>query len=76
MLPFAKNRDDGVAAGPVETKARGHDDSFDLLDAVAEDMLMALERKDKPRLKAALEALISHIQDLDETQDETTMGAP
>lgn len=70
MLPFLKNRDDGVGVGPSETLKRDHDEGFDLLSAVAEDLLMAVEKKDKGRLKGALEALVSHIQDLDEQQDQ------
>lgn len=70
MLPFLKNRDDGVGVGPVETLERDHDEGFDMLEAVADDLLTAIEKKDKARLKGALEALISHIQDLDYEQDE------
>lgn len=70
MLPFLKNRDDGVASGTVDTKEREHDDSFDLLEAVADDLLMAVEKKDKSRLKAALSALCEYIQDIDYEQDQ------
>lgn len=73
MLPFRRNQDEGVAAGPVETVTRDHDDTLDMLSAVAEDILAAIERKDKSRLRAALDALCAHIQDLDETQDQATM---
>ncbi len=72
MLPFLKNRDDGVGVGPVETITRTPDDDagFDMLDAVAEDILMAVANKDKLMLKGALESLVSHIQDQDVEQDE------
>lgn len=72
MLPFLKNRDDGVGQGPVETLERKPDDGapFDAVDAVAEDLLMAIEKKDKKLLKEALEALVSHIQDMDQEQDQ------
>lgn len=74
MLPFLRNRDEGSASSEVETQVRDHDEGFDLLDAVAEDIIMALEKKDKKRLKGALESLCQHIQDLDDEQDQTTMG--
>lgn len=75
MLPFLKNRDDGVGVGPIETIERKPDDgdSFDMLDAVAEDLLAAIEKKDKKLLKAALAALCEHIQDEDEAQDAAQM---
>lgn len=71
MLPFLKNRDDAAISTPVETEKREHDEDFDMLGAVAEDLLAALETKDKARLRAALEALCEHIQDLDAAQDQT-----
>lgn len=71
MLPFLKNRDDGVAVGPIETKEREHDEDFDLLGAVAKDLLAAIEKKDHALLRGALEALCEHIQDLDADQDQT-----
>lgn len=74
MLPFLKNRDDGVGVGPIETKTRDHDDGFDMLGAVADDMLNAVKKGDKAALKAALEALCDHIQSLDSEQDQTMMG--
>ncbi len=73
-LPFLKNRDDG-ASMPVETKEREHDDTYDTLDAVADDMLAAFKKGDKGALKAALSAFADHIQSQDVAQDELTMGA-
>jgi tRNA A37 N6-isopentenylltransferase MiaA len=75
MLPYLKNRDDGVGQGPVESIQRKHDEDagFDMLDAVAEDLMDAIERKDKKRLRAALEAFADHIQSTDEVQDQQTM---
>ncbi len=71
MLPFRKNQDDGVGVGPIATIERKPDEDkeFDMVDAVAEDILMAVEKKDKALLKEALGALVSHIQDLDQEQD-------
>ena len=71
MLPFLKNRDDGIGVGETETKEREHDEDFDLLGAVAEDLLAAIEKKDAKLLRSALEALCEHIQDLDAVQDQT-----
>ncbi len=70
MLPFLKNRDDGMGGGPIETIVRDHDDGFDMLQAVADDMLDAFKKGDKKALKEALAALVDHIQTLDEEQDE------
>ncbi len=74
MLPFLKHRDDGLGVAPVESKERKHDEDFDMLGAVAEDILQAIEKKDKAGLKAALGALCEHIQELDEEQDQMTGG--
>ncbi len=78
MLPFLKNRDDGVGLGPVpesiERKPDDEGDGFDMLDAVAEDLLQAIEKKDVTLLKEVLAAFADHIQTLDTAQDEKTMG--
>lgn len=68
MLPFLKNRE-GSMSGPVEALEREHDEDFDMLDAVAADMIDAQKRGDKAALKSALEAFMSHIQAQDEEQD-------
>lgn len=73
MLPFLKNRDDGASA-PVETIERDHDEGFDMLDAVADDMLAAFKAGDKSRLKDALGALVDHIQNSDVAQDAALLG--
>ena len=71
MLPFLKDRHEGSASTPSETIKREPDEeSFEMLDAVVEDMMMAFEQKDKSMLKGALEALVEHIQSQDEEQDE------
>ncbi len=74
MLPFLKHRDDGLGVAPVDNKEREHDESFDMLGAVASDLLSAIEKKDKAALKAALEALCEHIQDMDAEQDQQMEG--
>jgi len=73
MLPFMKNKQEASFSGDDDTITRNHDDSYDTLDAVAEDLLAALGQKDKKMVKAALQALCEHIKDLDITQDEQTM---
>lgn len=76
MLPFLKNRDDGVGVGPVEVKERKPDEDkeFGTLDAVAHDLLAAIESKDVRYLKEVLSALCDHIQDMDSEQDQNLMG--
>ena len=76
MLPYLKNRDDGVGVGPVEKVQRKPDDPDDLgmLDAVADDLLSAIEKKDRKALRAVLEAFAEHIQSMDQEQDSLLMG--
>lgn len=69
MLPFLKNRSDG-ASMPVETVEREHDEDYDMLDAVAQDVLDAVKAGDKAALKEALSAFVDHIQSQDEQQDQ------
>ncbi len=73
MLPFLKLKDDGVGQGPTEPIEREHDDEFDMLDAVAGDILQAIDTKNKELLKDALAALCEHLKDMDEQQDEQEM---
>jgi hypothetical protein len=75
MLPFLRNRDDGVGVGTVETKERKPDDgdSYDMLDAIAEDLLLAVEKKNKAMIKAALESFMDHIQAVDVEMDKEMM---
>ncbi len=75
MLPFLKNKKEGAMSEAVDVIEREPDEdtneSFGMLDAIAEDMLEAASKKDKALLKSALEALVAHIQDMDAVQDET-----
>lgn len=74
MLPFLKNKQEGSMSGPVEVIEREPDegaDGFEMLDAIAEDLLSAMEKKDKGLLKAALESLCEYIREEDEEQDES-----
>lgn len=72
MLPFLKDRDEGGMSAPAEVIKRSSDgdESFEMLDAIVEDMLEAFNRKDKKLLKGALEALMEHIREEDEYQDQ------
>ncbi len=73
MLPFLKNKQEGSMSGPVESMKIGPDEgdeSYGMLDAVVEDMLEAIGKKDKTLLKGALQALVEHIQDADAIQDQ------
>ncbi len=65
-LPYRKLQE-GSISSPVEPKKVG--DEYGTLDAICEDCMHAFEHKDIKVLKAALQALIDHIQDVDEEQD-------
>lgn len=70
-LPFTKNRDDGVGSSQTPVIERKPDEpkEFDMLDAVAEDLLAAIEKKDVTLVKEALSALASHISDQNSMED-------
>jgi hypothetical protein len=73
MLPFLKNKQEGGASAPIEAIERKPDDEsaeYGMVDAIAEDMLEAFQKKDKRLLKSALEALCEYIQEIDEISDE------
>lgn len=72
MLPYLKNKE-GSASSHVEVLTRDHDESYDMLDAVAEDLSYALSMQGKERkstIKAALESLCEYIRTVDMAQDE------
>lgn len=74
MIPFLKKKQEAsVSMGPDETQMRKPDDdmNFEMLDAVAEDMMEAFHKKDSRLLKMALEALVDHIKSEDEIQDQS-----
>ncbi len=66
MLPFLKKEHEGSASMPSE-EATG----YGLLDAVAEDMYEAFEKKDKKLFKSALEAFCEYIKEEDTKQDQS-----
>jgi hypothetical protein len=72
MLPFLKSKDDGVGVGPTDPIKRMPDKdgpSYDILDAIAEDMIAAVKSGKAVHLKTALQELISHIQTMDQMSD-------
>ena len=74
MLPFLKSKQEGAMSGPVDILERVPDDGSEelsMLDAVADDMIDAIHKKDKSLLKSALEALCEYIKEEDEEQDES-----
>jgi hypothetical protein len=76
MLPFLKKAKEAGVSMPVEAIERKPDDepSYDMLDAVCDDMMQAIEKKDKGLLKSALQSLCEHLQDMDQKQDENLKG--
>lgn len=72
MLPFLRKKQEAAIAQPVDVIERKPDDDsgYDIIDAIAEDMLAALEKKDKGMLKSALASLCEYLQDMDEQQDQ------
>lgn len=76
-LPFLKNKKNQGGGGPYEV-ARKSDDNLradnqmenDLMDQVADELLQAIETKNKTMLRDALKALVLHIQDEDAEQDQ------
>jgi hypothetical protein len=76
-LPFKKNKEVSVSVPSDHINMGGNDEEqdyeYEMLDAVAEDVLIAIERKDKRMLKSALQSLCDHIMTFDEKQDEKLM---
>lgn len=58
MLPFLKKNQESGVSGPVDTITRepDNDEEFDSLEVAAEDVLFAIEKKDKKALARALQA--------------------
>jgi len=77
MLPFLKNKEAMVSSNAEdEVLKRKPDDGepYEMLDAIAEDMLAALESKDRGMLKSALEALCEYVRQEDMEQDESLIN--
>jgi rhamnogalacturonyl hydrolase YesR len=63
-LPFLKHEKE---AGSASSDSDGED--YSMLDAIAEDIMSALEKSSKSMLKEALAALLEHIKEEDTKQD-------
>jgi hypothetical protein len=76
--PFLKKKEGSMSMPSDHIRMGGSEDEqdyeYEMLDAVAEDMMIAFERKDKRMLKAALQSLCDCIAEQDEEQDAKTMG--
>lgn len=73
MLPFLKDNQDVAMSKPIERIHRSDKSDYDLLDAVAEDMMAAFKSGDVGRLKSALESYAEHLRDMDSVQDQQLM---
>lgn len=77
MLPFLKNKEASVAeSAEDEPLKRKSDDgeSFEILDAIAEDILSAIKSDSKSHLKSALDALCEYLKQEDEEQDQSLIN--
>ncbi len=61
MLPFLKKKEEGAMSELVP--------EFGTMDAIAQDMMEAFDKKDVKLLKAALEALKDSLEEADASQD-------
>ncbi len=69
MLPFLKNEKEGSMSESVEPEAE-----YGEMDAVADDIMSAIESKDRNLLKSALESLKELLKSDDETQDQELLN--
>ena len=70
MLPFLKQQQEGSMSGPIQTEMRKPDEgAFDIVDAIVDDFSRAFASGNRDVLKAAIQSLIAHIQNLDAEQD-------
>jgi hypothetical protein len=71
MTPFLKKKQEASVSMAPETITLSDEGEkpFELLDAIVEDMIEAVHKKDKGLLKGALEALMDHMKEEDEVQD-------
>jgi hypothetical protein len=70
MLPFLKKNQESGVSGPVDTIKRepddGDEEEFDSLEVAAEDILFAIEQKDKKALARALRAAIELCEPMEQ----------
>lgn len=79
MLPFMKNKEGSASSNVDDVKRRKPDEGadaveYDTMDAIADDLLMAVKAQDKAMVKAAIQSLCDYIQAQDIQQDEVIMG--
>lgn len=73
-IPFLKNKNKNQGGGVMQVSGPSDNSSDDaLLDSIGQEFLDAISRKDIKALRAALEALITMIQDQDKEQDAEDM---
>ena len=69
MLPFLKNKEGAASSDIARVEIGDSDDSYDMLDAISDDLMQAVTKRDKSLLKDTLQALCDYLQDMDEEQD-------
>lgn len=76
-IPFLKNKNRDGGGGPIERVAASThpdrnrmDDTQEMLSQVWDELFHSFEVKDKKLGMEALSALVLHIQDADQAQDE------
>ena len=77
MMPFLRRSEEALGDGEDESMRRkpdGDKKSYDLLDAVCEDFMSALQNHNKNLLRQALGALCDHIAAQDSKQDQLIIG--
>lgn len=56
MLPWNKKKEAAAAAMPIQKREHDEDFEYDSMESAADDLLMALEKKDSKGIAAALRA--------------------
>lgn len=70
-IPFLKRKLEPNIAGDEDSIERKSDkQDYSILDAIAEDMMDAFDKKSKELMVAALESLCEYVREEDEEQDE------
>lgn len=69
------NADKYADGGETEEDAPEQGEDDQLMDSVAGELMEGLEKKDRQMVLDALTALVLHIQDMDEDQDEKSQNS-
>lgn len=74
MIPFLKHKNDASASAPIESIERKPDEGaeYDVLEAAAEDLCIAIEAKDYKAAAAALRAAFELLES--EPHEEAPIG--